>query len=386
MRETKAGGDHEGRLARIRELDPWFHAVDLGPGLPTKLASIADEPVDHPRPTWDAIRRFLPELAGRSVLDVGCNAGFYSFEARRLGAGRVLGIDAQRREVAQARLAAGILGLDVAFRRGSVYELTVADPGAFDVVLALGLLYHCRHPVLALERLFEVTRGTLLLESAVASADETPPPRSRNIGGLDRELVPAYYLENGPDSSEAVYNWFLPTTACLSMLLRAVGYGRVTHIPLSPDRSLFVCLREGEGAGVAADHHRARLEVKGTVPPVGPSGALTLDLRLWNVGTASWKASVGRETERGSVLLGVHLLDEAENVLEWDYRRYRQGLPRDVGVPERIDVKVELVAPRAPGRYVLEFDLVREFEGWFEDGGGPPLKVPLRVDAPRRLR
>jgi tRNA (mo5U34)-methyltransferase len=371
------GGDRGRLLERIRALDPWFHDIDLGDGLRTKAGVCADEPADHPRPTWEALRPFLPDLSGRSVLDVGCNAGFYSFEARRLGAARVLGIDAQRREIAQARLVAEVLGLDVAFRRGSVYDLTVADPGVFDVVLALGLLYHCRHPVLALERLFEVTRGTLLLESAVASADETPAPRSRNIGGLDRELVPAYYLENGPDSSEAVYNWFLPTTACLSMLLHAVGYRRVTLIPLSPDRSLYVCSREGEGAG--ADHHRARLDVKGMVPPAAPSGALTLDLRLWNVGTAPWKASVGRETERGSVLLGVHLLDESENVLEWDYRRYRQSLSRDVAVSEYVDAPVALVAPPKPGRYFLEFDLVREFEGWFEDAGGEPLKVPLDV-------
>jgi len=115
------------------------------------------------------------------------------------------------------------------------------------------------------------------------------------------------------------------------------------------------------------------------VPSAAPSGAITLDLRLWNVGTAPWKASVGRETERGSVLLGAHLLDEAENVLEWDYRRYRQGLTRDVAVSEFVDVPVALVAPSEPGRYLLEFDLVREFEGWFEDAGGAPLKVPLEV-------
>ena len=365
---------------RIRALDPWFHDLDLGPGLRTKLAPCADEPIDHPKPTWSVIRSFLPgDLFGRSVLDVGCNAGFYSFEARRLGAARVLGVDSQRREIAQARLAAEILGLDVAFRRCSVYDLSIADPGAFDVVLALGLLYHCRHPLLALERLLEVTRGTLLLESAVAREDEAPAPRGRMIGGLFRELAPAYYVENGPDSVEAVYNWFLPSAACLTMLLRTVGFRGIAHVPFSAERSLFVCTREGEVAGTANELHRARLEVLGMVPQVLHPGTLALTLRLWNVGTAAWRASVGHETERGAVLLGVHLLDEAENVLEWDYRRYRAGLPRDVPVSERIDLPVTLVAPLATGRYLLEFDLVREFEGWFEDAGGTPLKVPLEI-------
>src|ERR1035438_1658090 len=210
---------------RIRALDPWFHDIDLGPGLRTKLAPCADEPIDHPKPTWSVIRSFLPgDLFGRSVLDVGCNAGFYSFEARRLGAARVLGVDSQRREIAQARLAAEILGLDVAFRRCSVYDLSIADPGAFDVVLALGLLYHCRHPLLALERLFEVTRGTLIVESAVVPEEWTGPPQARSIGGLVRRLVPAFYIENDPDAAEAVYNWFLPSPASLAALLRGVGF------------------------------------------------------------------------------------------------------------------------------------------------------------------
>jgi len=72
---------------RIRALDPWFHDIDLGPDLKTKLTRCADDSIDHPKPAWSVIRNFLPgNLIGRSVLDVGCNAGFFSFEARRLGA------------------------------------------------------------------------------------------------------------------------------------------------------------------------------------------------------------------------------------------------------------------------------------------------------------
>ena len=100
--------------AAVRALDPWFHDLDLGNGLRTKCEACADEPVDHPRPTWELVRPLLPaDLSGLDVLDVGCNAGFYSFELKRLGARRVLGVDAQRREIAQARLAAESLGLDV---------------------------------------------------------------------------------------------------------------------------------------------------------------------------------------------------------------------------------------------------------------------------------
>ena len=112
---------------------------------------------------------------------------------------------------------------------------------------------------------------------------------------------------------------------------------------------------------------------------VWEAGEVLLAIRVWNVGTAAWEASVGREEERGAVLLGVHLLDEAENVLEWDYRRYRGALSGRVRPGEWIDMDVRLTAPGSAGAYFLELDLVREFEGWFEDVGGEPLRVGLVV-------
>ncbi len=368
-------------LARIRALDPWFHDIDLGPELKTKLGPCADEPGDHPRPTWELLKPHLPEdLSSQSVLDVGCNAGFYSFESKRLGATRVLGVDAQRREIAQARLAAQVLRLDVTFRRSSVYDLSIADVGQFDLVLALGLLYHCRHPLLALERLFEVTRGTLIVESAVAPEEWTGAAQTRAIGGLVRRLVPAFYIENDADAAEAVYNWFLPSPACLAALLRAVGFGEVTHVAISEERSLFVCRRTGDASpGAHVKSYKARLIAREAVVSISASNEMALTVRLWNVGTATWEASVGREEERGAVLLGVHLLDAAENVLEWDFKRYRGALSRRVRPGEQIDMDVRLTAPISTGQYFLEFDLVREFEGWFEDVGGTPLKVGLVV-------
>lgn len=368
--------------AAVRALDPWFHDLDLGNGLRTKREACADEPVDHPRPTWGLVRPLLPaDLSGLDVLDVGCNAGFYSFELKRLGARRVLGVDAQRREIAQARLAAEALGLDVSFARRSVYDLSIADEGRFDVVLALGLLYHCRHPLLALERLAEVTRGTLLVESAVAPPEWARPPEAHLIGGLPRRPVPAFFLENDADSKEAVFNWFLPTAACLASLLRAVGFDGVREAPAGEGRALLVAERGAGAPGAGGLHHRARITASASSVSVAPGAPFPLTVSLWNTGTAAWAASTGRETERGSVLLGVHLLDADENVLEWDFRRYRFPLDVEVRPGERVDLALELKAPESPGACVLELDLVREFEGWFEDFGGAPFPVRLTVGA-----
>ena len=367
-------------LTRIRALDPWFHDIDLGPALPTKLRQCADEPLDHPRPTWALVRRHLPaDLTGRSVLDVGCNAGFYSFELKRLGAGTVLGVDSQRREVAQARLAARILNLDVAFRRCSAYDLSVVDPGQFDIVLALGLLYHCRHPLLALERLAEVTRRTLLVESAVIPESMSAAPRDFVLGNLVRHAEVAYYIQNESNAKEAVLNWFWPSASCLESLLRSVGFESVEHVPVSSDRSLFVCSREP----IAGDDgtYRCRFDRPAGVAlgPASPGELLSATIRVWNVGSATWAVSAGRETEPGSVLLGVHLLDPDSNVLAWDFRAFRGALPAPVGFGEYVDLAVRIEAPETPGVYFLEFDLVREFLGWFEDMGGETLKVPLVV-------
>src|SRR5947209_14949986 len=151
--------------ARLERLGSWFHCIDLGGGLQTKTASAIGEPVEHPRPTWEKVRACLPEdFEGRSVLDVGCNAGFYSIELKRRGAGRVLGVDSQRNLIRQAGFVRDVLGLDIEYRRASVYDLDPRDTGQFDVTLALGLVYHCKHLVLALERLFAVTRELLILE------------------------------------------------------------------------------------------------------------------------------------------------------------------------------------------------------------------------------
>ncbi len=77
--------DDSGRASGgVARLAPWFHGIDLGQGVRTKDGSIADEPDDHPRPTFDLVARCLPaDLAGQSVLDVGCNGGFYAVEMKR---------------------------------------------------------------------------------------------------------------------------------------------------------------------------------------------------------------------------------------------------------------------------------------------------------------
>src|ERR1051325_10462140 len=209
---------------RIEKLGPWFHCIELGDGLVTKTASAVGGPVEDPRPTWEKGTACLPDdVKGRSVLDVGCNAGFYAVEVKRRGAGRVVGVDSQRSLVRQAAFVRDVLGLDIEYKRASVYDLDPRELGQFDIVLALGLVYHCKHLVLALERLYAVTRELLVLETAVYPPKKAPASFPYDVGGLGPVLHPLADVENPPKAKEAVYNWFLPGVESLRALLRNVG-------------------------------------------------------------------------------------------------------------------------------------------------------------------
>ena len=190
--------------AEVKRLEPWFHCIDLGDGLVTKSQSAIGEPVEHPRPTWEKVKVCLPDdLSGKSVLDVGCNAGFYSIEMKRRGAARVLGIDSQRDLVRQAMFVRRTIGLEIVYRRMSVYDLDPRELGQFDITLALGLIYHCKHLVLALEKLFLVTRDLLILETAIYPPEKAPESFVYAEGGAEPTLHPLAYVENLPDAKEA---------------------------------------------------------------------------------------------------------------------------------------------------------------------------------------
>jgi len=117
---------------------------------------------------WVKFSRFaaaLPrDLSGKSVPDIGCNAGFYSIEMKRRGARRVLGVDFDEHYLAQARFAAEMYEADIEFRRISVYDLALPRE-RFDILLFMGVLYHLRHPLLALDPIHEhVARDVMIFQ------------------------------------------------------------------------------------------------------------------------------------------------------------------------------------------------------------------------------
>jgi len=368
-------------LAGLKRLEPWFHCIDLGDGIVTKTESAIGEPVEHPRPTWEKVRAALPDdLSGKTVLDVGCNAGFYSLEMKRRGATRVLGIDSQRNLIRQAEFVRDVNELDIEYRRMSVYDLDPHSIGQFDVTLALGLLYHCKHLVLALEKLFVVTRELLILETAIYPPEKAPASFTYEVGGLQPLLHPLAYVENEPDAKEAIYNWFLPGVEALGALLRNIGFDDVEVFPgTQSDRAILACrkLQPYPDSRMLAYLATSLSLIEGPAR-ARPGEELRFRIRAENTGYARWLRGSDSGTDRGSVHLVAHVLSENEEPVFW----YHAGafLSADVNPGEVAEIEIVLAAPPDSGKYILAFDMVSEHLAWFEDLGSAVLQQELIVE------
>src|SRR5437016_5457099 len=145
---------------RISELGEWFHNLDLH-GVPTAPDHFLG---DFPNVKWRHIAPVIPvNMTGATVLDIGCNGGFYSIQMKQRGAERVLGIDVDDRYLRQARFAAATLGLEIEFEKRSVYEVDQI-PGKFDFVFFMGVLYHLRYPLFALDKVVTKVGGRMVFQ------------------------------------------------------------------------------------------------------------------------------------------------------------------------------------------------------------------------------
>jgi hypothetical protein len=262
----------------------------------------------------------------------------------------------------------------------SVYDLDPRAMGQFDVTLALGLIYHCKHLVLALEKLFLVTRQLLVLETAIYPPEKAPQSFVYAEGGARPTLHPLAYVENLPDAKEAVFNWFLPGTAALIALLKNIGFDEVKLFPgTQHDRAVLACRKQQPYPDSRTISYLAVKISAISGPSQCRTGQLiSFSMSAENTGYANWRRGSESRTEAGDVHLVAHLLDKTGNVISW----YHAGafLPHDVQPGETVNVKIDLPAPAAAGKYILEFDMVSEHLAWFEDLGSVVPKHELEVE------
>ena len=246
----QSGATHDPEIARLA---PWFHNLHLPDGRETA----PDHPLgDFPAFKWKGLADHVPgDLRGWTALDIGCNAGFYSFELARRGA-RVTGLELDDQYLRQARWAADRYELEVDFRKGSVYDLVGGDE-QWDLVLFLGVLYHLRHPLLALDAVAAATCRLLVLQTLTMPGDErVETPADLGIDERERMLEPGWptmgFVERKLAGDET--NWWAPNAACVEAMVRSTGLRVESH----PAHETWFCAHPDDAHSLRTSRSRRR--------------------------------------------------------------------------------------------------------------------------------
>jgi tRNA (mo5U34)-methyltransferase len=233
------------REREIASLGPWFHNLHLPDGAQTAPAHRLG---DFPRFKWDQIAPYIgADLTGVHALDIGCNAGFYTFELAKRGA-TVLGIDVEPLFLGQARWAAREFGLErsVRFERMQVYDLAHTSE-TFDIVLFMGVLYHLRYPMLALDIVTQKVRDLLVFQTLTMEDETVQEDTARDRDIMDRAAFeePGWprmaFIEHTFAGDPT--NWWVPNHAAVEAMLRTCGMRVVDR----PGHELYLCTRGHAG-------------------------------------------------------------------------------------------------------------------------------------------
>jgi tRNA (mo5U34)-methyltransferase len=222
--------DLQSRVAAL----PWHHSIDLQHGVITpggKSLAICNAEADL---IFERVN-----LAGRTVLDVGAWNGFFSFEAKRRGASRVLATDSYCWSHPHIRgretfdIARSALDVDVEARDIDASDISAETVGEFDAVLYLGVFYHRYDAIEALAKVARVAKHVLIVETHLELRDIEVPAMA---------FFPGRELANDPT------NWWGPNEHCMKALLVGQGFKdiEVTCHPAGHNRAIFHAWRSTE--------------------------------------------------------------------------------------------------------------------------------------------
>lgn len=238
----------------IEELQPWFHNLHLPDGKQTAPDHFLG---DFPKFKWDELSSHIPEnLSGWKVLDIGCNAGFYSFELAKRGAD-VLGIDLDPHYLQQAEWAAGVYGLEhkVRFKQMQVYDLAKLDE-KFDMIWFMGVFYHLRYPLLALDIISQKVERMMVFQTLMMP-DRKEKKIYDDYNVHDRKAM----LEEGWPKLAFIEkkfagdptNWWVPNHSAVGAMLRSCGLEVVSN----PSEEIYVCNPHAAKISILDDWNRS---------------------------------------------------------------------------------------------------------------------------------
>ncbi|HTE20377.1 MAG TPA: TIGR04290 family methyltransferase [Armatimonadota bacterium] len=270
MIETASSSRPRPLHEQIAGLGPWFHNLHLPDGTQTAPDHFLG---DFPRFKWQQLESHLPDdLHGWTALDIGCNAGFYTFELARRGA-RVTGVDVDPRYLAQARWAARQFDLEerVEFRQMQVYDLAHVDE-AFDLVLFMGVFYHLRYPMLGLDIVAQKVRRLMVFQTLAMPGDEVfENTYDRGLNDREEMLVPGWpkmaFLEHRFAGDPT--NWWAPNRACIEAMLRSSGL----RVAGRPEPETYLCEPDPERPSCVSTWNAGELHSATGRPWRGDDGA-----------------------------------------------------------------------------------------------------------------
>jgi tRNA (mo5U34)-methyltransferase len=220
--------NRESLIAKVTELGPWFHQIDLGDGLRTRdIAPFpGPQPVNHPMDRWRILEKAIPsDLTGVRVLDIGCAEGFFALEMAKRGA-EVVAVDAAPKMIARLNWLVGHLGTKNVKTRVATVESMAESSERYDIVLMIALLYHLRHPLMGLDIASRLT-NTLYVESVVHETNE------------DSYL----YLRPPIEGVQHTPKW-VPTEKCVLDMFAFSGFTNVTTLDRpARHRGLYIARR-----------------------------------------------------------------------------------------------------------------------------------------------
>lgn len=235
---TRSTSAATGLAAEAAALAPWFHNLHLPDGSETAPSHPLG---DFPAFKWAQVASCLPEnLDGWTALDIGCNAGFYTFELARRGA-HVTGIDVDPHFLKQARWAAEQFELThaVEFRQAQVYDLAHSRE-RYDLVLFLGVFYHLRYPLLGLDIVVEKVNRLMVFQTlTIPGEDVANVPEDQDFDDREPMLAAGWpkmaFIEQKLAGDPT--NWWAPNHAGIEAMLRSTGMKIVER----PGHEIYLC-------------------------------------------------------------------------------------------------------------------------------------------------